>query len=70
MEAELREGEPTATRPFRLLYAKGLVFLQPALHGPGRGNVVTGIAGDSVIVTKEGEAEEIRPSFDCPTRNE
>ena len=36
VEAEPREGEPTATRPFPLLYMTALGVLQPALRGPRR----------------------------------
>ena len=59
MDREPREGEPTARRPFRLLYAKALVVLQPALRGPGRAAglrvamgmvMIAHIEGDRVIV--------------------
>jgi hypothetical protein len=70
VDAELRKGEPTIIRAFRLLYTVALAILQPLPCLPRSGSIIGGIYGDILIVVKEGEGGESRPSGrDCQRKN-
>jgi len=62
VDGELRKGEPTIIRAFRLLYTVALAILQPLPCLPRSGSIIGGIYGDILIVVKEGEGGESRPS--------
>jgi hypothetical protein len=70
VDAELRKGEPTIIRAFRLLYAVAPAVLQPLPCLPRSGSIIGGIYGDILIVMKDGDGGEGRPSgTDCQRKN-